>query len=225
MQGKLYLHIFIQLQSSLPNSHPPTHCHFYTPNKIRLLFGAHIGCSISHTCRYFILLWLYSQFWWVYAIHLPSKMNVFVRAQLIFQRLTLLQNIYTTRASILEHGTANVWPWWLKWSEHLAWIRRLGVRDPLRSVETSSAFRNLRHFHKTIRLWVENEFYCPRTVNISNVNVLTNTFFWVAWSWRMWEKYVGENIDNKTSQNANAYIVGYTIVDSTALIVKLRNVH
>ena len=27
------------------------------------------------------------------------------------QMLTLLKNIFTTRASIQKHGTANVWPW------------------------------------------------------------------------------------------------------------------
>ena len=53
-----------------------------------------------------------------------------------FQMLTLLQNISTARASIQKHGTANVWPWWLKWLEHSAWIRRLGFTSP--SVETFS---------------------------------------------------------------------------------------
>ena len=38
--------------------------------------------------------------------------------------------IYHVRASIRKHGTANVWPWKLKWLEHSAWIRRLGVRFP-----------------------------------------------------------------------------------------------
>ena len=28
------------------------------------------------------------------------------------------ENIYTARASIQKHGTANVWPWKLKWLEH-----------------------------------------------------------------------------------------------------------
>ena len=40
-----------------------------------------------------------------------SKMNAVARAQLKSQLLTLLQNIYTTRASIQKHGTANVGPW------------------------------------------------------------------------------------------------------------------
>ena len=55
------------------------------------------------------------------------------RAQLTFQRLTLLQNIYTARASVQKHGTASVWHWELNRLEHSAWIRRLGVRVPLRS--------------------------------------------------------------------------------------------
>ena len=54
-----------------------------------------------------------------------TKMNVVSRAQLIFQMLTLFKNIYTTRASVQKHGIANAW--WLKWLEHSAWIRRLGV--------------------------------------------------------------------------------------------------
>ena len=39
------------------------------------------------------------------------KINAVAHAQLTFQMLILLQNIYTTRASIQQHGTANVWPW------------------------------------------------------------------------------------------------------------------
>ena len=37
-------------------------------------------------------------------------MNAIARAQLTFQILTLLQNIYTTKASIAKRGAANVWP-------------------------------------------------------------------------------------------------------------------
>ena len=62
-----------------------------------------------------------------------SQMNAVARIQLTFQMLILFKKIPTTRANIQQHGTANVWPWYLKWLEHSAWIRRLGVRDPLRS--------------------------------------------------------------------------------------------
>ena len=62
-----------------------------------------------------------------------SKMNAVARARSTFQMLTLLKNIYPTRASIQKHGTANVWPWYLNRLEYSALIRRLGVRVPLRS--------------------------------------------------------------------------------------------
>ena len=39
-----------------------------------------------------------------------SIMNAVARAQLTLQMSTLLKNIYTARASIQQHGTANVWP-------------------------------------------------------------------------------------------------------------------
>ena len=88
-----------------------------------------------------------------------SKINAVARAQLIYQMLTLLQNIYTVRASVQKYGTANVWPWW---------TRRLGVRVPRRSRQLLS--RKLWHFHKNTRSCVENECCYPRTVNISNLN-------------------------------------------------------
>ena len=53
--------------------------------------------------------------------------------------------------------------------KHSAWIRRLGVRVPLSSRHFLS--QKLWHFHKNIRSCVENEWCCPRTVNISNVNL------------------------------------------------------
>ena len=68
-----------------------------------------------------------------------------------------------------KHGTANGWPWLLKWLEHSAWIRRLGVRVSLRSTHFLS--QNLWHFHKNICLCVENECCCPCTVKISNVDL------------------------------------------------------
>ena len=68
-----------------------------------------------------------------------------------------------------KHGTANGWPWLLKWLEHSAWIRRLGVRVSLRSRHFLS--QNLWHFHMNIRLCVENECCCPCTVKISNVDL------------------------------------------------------
>ena len=48
--------------------------------------------------------------------------------------------------------------------EHSAWIRSLGVGVPLRS--------RLWHFPKNTHSCVENECCCPRTVNISSVNLL-----------------------------------------------------
>ena len=84
------------------------------------------------------------------------------------------KNIYTARVGIQIHGTANVWPWQLKWLEHSAWIRRLGVRVPIRLRHFLS--QKLRTFHKNIRSWVENEWCCPGTVNISNVNSTTKIF-------------------------------------------------
>ena len=53
--------------------------------------------------------------------------------------------------------------------EHSAWTRWLGVRVLLRSKHFLP--QNLWHFHKNTRSCVENECCCPRTVNISNVNV------------------------------------------------------
>ena len=57
----------------------------------------------------------------------------------------------------------------LKWLEHSAWIGRLGVRVSLRSKHFLS--QKLRHFHKDIRSWVENECCCSRTINMLNSNV------------------------------------------------------
>ena len=45
---------------------------------------------------------------------------------------------------------------------------KVGGSSPLMSRRFLSL--NLRHFHKNIRSWVENECFYPRTVNISNVN-------------------------------------------------------
>ena len=39
-----------------------------------------------------------------------SKMNAVACAQLTYQMLTLLKDVYTARASVKKHGTANVWP-------------------------------------------------------------------------------------------------------------------
>ena len=52
--------------------------------------------------------------------------------------------------------------------EHSAWIRRLWVRVPLRSRHFLS--QQLWCINKNIRSNVENEWCCPRTVIISNVN-------------------------------------------------------
>ena len=78
-----------------------------------------------------------------------SKVNAVALAQLIFQILHLLkQNIYTDRTSINNNGLANVWPWWLKWLEHSAWIWRCGDGIPLRSRHVLS--QKHLHFHKNI---------------------------------------------------------------------------
>ena len=69
-----------------------------------------------------------------------------------------------------KHGTANNWPWLLKWLEYSAWIRRLGVRVSLLSRHFLS--QKLWHFHKNIRLCVENECCCQCTVKISNVDLV-----------------------------------------------------
>ena len=98
-------------------------------------------------------------------------MNSITRALLIFQMVTLLQKIYTAGVSIQEHGAANVWPWGLKWLEHSAWIRSLGIRAPVSSKHFLSLKR--RHFEKSFRSWVENEGYCARAVNISNIDFTT----------------------------------------------------
>ena len=80
------------------------------------------------------------------------------------------KNIYTARASIEKHGTAYVWPRYLKWLEHSAWIRRLGVWVLLKLRHFLS--QKLRHFDNDTCSRVENECCCPHTVNISNVNFI-----------------------------------------------------
>ena len=55
---------------------------------------------------------------------------------------------------------------------HSAWIRRLGVRVPLKSRHFLP--QKLWHFHKNTRSCVENECCCPCTVKISNVNFTSN---------------------------------------------------
>ena len=64
-----------------------------------------------------------------------------------------------------KHGAASIWPWELKWLEHSAWIRRLGVRVPLSSRQFLS--QKLWHFHKNISSCVENECCCPHRVNFA----------------------------------------------------------
>ena len=59
--------------------------------------------------------------------------------------------------------------------KHSAWIRRSGVRVPLRSRHFLS--KKFWHFHKNIRSCVENQCYFPRTVNISNVNITLKNLF------------------------------------------------
>ena len=78
-----------------------------------------------------------------------SKMNAVARAQLTFQMLTLLWKYLYCQS---QHGTANIWPCYLNMLEHSAWIRRLGVRVPLR----------LRHFLSTLTLSQEHLFVCRK---------------------------------------------------------------
>ena len=93
---------------------------------------------------------------------------------LTLQMLTLLEKYISARASVQKHGTANVWPWYLKWLEHSACIRSSGVRVALRSRYNLS--QKLWHFHKNICSYVENEWCCPRTVNMSNVNFTSKMY-------------------------------------------------
>ena len=102
----------------------------------------------------------------VYAPCATNQMNAVARAQLTFQMLTLLQ-------TYLYHQSqySKTWDW--KCLALIAqmvrtWIRRLGVRVPLWSRHFLS--QKLWHFHKNIHWCVENECWCMRTVNISNVN-------------------------------------------------------
>ena len=82
--------------------------------------------------------------------------------------------IRSARASVQNHGTANVWPWQLNRLEHSAWIRRLMVRVPLRS--RHFLFQKLCHFHKNTRSCIENECCCPCTANISNVKFTSKIY-------------------------------------------------
>ena len=86
--------------------------------------------------------------------------------------LTLLKRSLYRQSQCSNHGTTNGWSWEFKWLEHSSWIRRLGVRVPLRSRHFLSQKR--WHFRKNIRSCVENECCCPRTVNSSNVNFTSN---------------------------------------------------
>ena len=96
-----------------------------------------------------------------------SKMNAVACTQLTFQMLTLFKNIYTTRSSIHKHGTANIWPWKLKW---LDWSIRHESEGW--GFESPSDIFCLENFQKNIRSCVENECCCPRTVNITNVDFI-----------------------------------------------------
>ena len=80
--------------------------------------------------------------------------------------------IYTTRASVQKHGTANVWPWWLKWWEHSAWIRKLGVRASLMSRHFLSP--KPWHFHKNIRSCVENNDVSRAHLTFQKLSLLQN---------------------------------------------------
>ena len=103
-----------------------------------------------------------------------TKWPLFCRRYIQIHFLVLL-NVYSNfiefRSQVSDSQPAiiwtNSWPWYLKWLEHSAWIRWLGVRVPLRSRHFLS--QKHWHFHKNIRSCVKNECCCPRTVNISNV--------------------------------------------------------
>ena len=95
-----------------------------------------------------------------------------------------------------KHGTTNGWPWLLKWLEHSAWIRRLGVRVSLRSTHFLS--QNLWHFHKNICLCVENECCCPCTVKILNVDL---DFKSICTARANWKKNMGQQMYGPGSSN------------------------
>ena len=70
-------------------------------------------------------------------------------SELIARRIHTSTYLYVTpeyRES-MKIRTANVWPWYLKWLEHSAWMRRLGVRVPLRSTHFLS--QNFDTFTRT----------------------------------------------------------------------------
>ena len=87
-------------------------------------------------------------------------------APLTSQMLILIQNIYTAKASIKTWDSKCLAL--IAQLGHSAWIRRLGVRVPLRSRHFLS--QKLWRFHKNICSCVERECCYPRTINISNVN-------------------------------------------------------
>ena len=83
---------------------------------------------------------------------------------------------------------STIWPWYLKWLDHSAWIRRLGFRVPLRSRHFLS--QKPWHFHNNIRSCVENDCCCPRTVNISSVNfILKNNLTYLHDDVIKWEHF------------------------------------
>ena len=107
------------------------------------------------------------------------KWQVMIFSQLIFQILTLLQNIYTVRASkclalIMVRAYGVIW--------------RLGAWVPLRLRHFLS--QKLRHFQKNICSWVENELYCSCTVqlltllqNIMEVFTLSMLYFLISFTY------------------------------------------
>ena len=97
-----------------------------------------------------------------------SKINAVARAQLTFQMFTLLKKYLYHKSMCSKTWDSKCLALIAQMVRAFAWIRRLGVRVPLKLRHFLS--QKLWHFHKNIRSCVENECWCPRTVYISNVN-------------------------------------------------------
>ena len=133
------------------------------------LLGSH-GQRIRHESEGWGSRHFLSQKLWPFHKNIRSRVeiNAVARAQLTFQRLTLLQNIYTARASVQKHWDSKCLALIAQMVRAFGMSPMVVVRVPLRSRHFLS--QKFWRFPKNTQSCVENECCCPRTVNMSNVN-------------------------------------------------------
>ena len=114
-----------------------------------------------------------------------SKINAVARAQLTFQMLTYLDKYLYRQRQYSKSWVSKCLALIAQRLEHSARIRRLGVRVP--SGRDILLSQKGWLFHKNIRSTVENEWFFPRTVNISNVYATSKYLYYQSKYSKTWD--------------------------------------